>query len=390
VLPLDPRRIRLVLVDTLAGILITAAYVGFARLDGSDGSPVFTGPVWLGWAVAVTVGLPVAARRLWPLPVLAAVVTASTAATLLDVTREPYTATALVLYAVGLLLPRRRSVAALAATLLVSAVGLYVGEVVVTPAGTAADATLLIAVVSSVAGGGWAAGAGMRYRHSKADRAARRDKERETRQIQTEERLRIAREMHDIVSHHLSLIAVQAGIANHVAVQHPAEARAALHVIEKASRGALTEMRSMLGVLRFSPGEPAAARDPLPGIAGLSDLADRATAAGVAVDLDVTAAGTPSGGVQLAVYRIVQEALTNVVRYAAPARCTVRVVADERAVIVEVLDDGARPAPASTGHGLVGMRERVTMFGGEFSAGPRPEGGFAVTARLPYETKEEA
>ncbi|MCW6008963.1 sensor histidine kinase [Micromonospora sp. CPCC 205371] len=389
--PLDPRRTRLVLADTLAGALITAAYVGFTHFDGSDGSPVFTGPAWLGWVVAAAVGLPVAVRRVWPRAVLAMVVTASTAATLLDLTREPYTATALALYAVGLLEPARRSAQAVAAALLMSASGLYVGEAVVTPAGTAVDALLLIGLVALVTGGGWAAGTGMRYRRANAEQAAQREKERDKRQIQAEERLRIAREMHDIVSHHLSLIAVQAGIANHVAEQHPAEAREALRVIETASRGALTEMRGMLGVLRFDPVEPAASRNPVPGLAGLPDLAERATTAGVAVDLDVTTAGTLPAGVQLAAYRIVQEGLTNAVKHAAPARCTVRVVADERVVTVQVTDDGERSgASKSGGHGLIGMRERVAMFGGELTAGPGPAGGFAVSARLPYQGQEQA
>jgi signal transduction histidine kinase len=196
--------------------------------------------------------------------------------------------------------------------------------------------------------------------------------------------------MHDIVSHHLSLIAVQAGIANHVAEQRPVEARESLRVIEKASRGALIEMRAMLGVLRFPAPEPAA-RDPLPGLGGLADLAERTTATGVTVELDVSVAGAPPAGVQLAAYRIVQEALTNVVKHAAPAHCTVRVAAREREVTVDVINDNARPSGHEHdggGHGLAGMRERVAMFGGELTAGPVSGGGFAVSARLPYQTEE--
>jgi signal transduction histidine kinase len=328
--------------------------------------------------------------------VLAVVLAASTTATLLDLTREPYAAIALALYTVGLLEPPRRAIGALLIALLVSAVGLYVGEAVVTASGTAVEALPLIVLACLVAGAAWLAGAGMRTWRVRAEQAAQRRRERDKRQVQAEERLRIAREMHDIVSHHLSMIAVQAGIANHVAEQHPAEARESLRVIEKASRGALTEMRTMLGVLRSAPAGAAATRDPLPGLTGLSDLAERATTAGVSVDLDVSIVGAPPAGVQLATYRIVQEALTNVVKHAAPARCTVRVVAGERAVSVEVTDNGVRSNGNSTGarndhgHGLVGMRERVAMFGGDFTAGPAPAGGFSVSAQLPYQAEERS
>jgi signal transduction histidine kinase len=163
------------------------------------------------------------------------------------------------------------------------------------------------------------------------------------------------------------------------------EAREALRSIEQTSRGALLEMRSMLGVLRSAAAEPLP-RQPVPDLAELRELADRAIAAGVAVDLDVTGSGNPPAGVTLAVYRIVQEALTNVVKHAAPARCAVRV--EIGAESVHVIDDGTRLAGTGGGHGLVGMRERVTMYDGEFAAGPRPTGGFAITARLPYEKGE--
>ncbi|MGW0431499.1 sensor histidine kinase [Micromonospora sp. NPDC003197] len=390
-LPINLRRAGLLLVDLVAGVLITAAYLTFAEFDGTDGLPLFTGPSWLGWLLAAAVGLPVAVRRFRPRMVLGVVVTASTTATLLDLTREPYVAVALALYLVALREPPRRSMLVLGATLLVSTVGVYLGEAVITPSGSVADAMLLIGLVWLVVAVGGAAGAVVRHRRARADQAAQRERERDKQQIQAAERLRIAREMHDIVSHHLSLIAVRAGIANHVAEEHPAEAREALRVIETTSRGALTEMRGMLGVLRVDPVESAAVRDPAPGLAGLPELADRATAAGVTVDLNVTTIGTPPPGAQLAMYRIVQEALTNVVTHAAPAHCTVRVVADHQAMTVNVTDDGVRPARTSSGgHGLIGMRERVTMYGGDFTAGPRPGNGFTVSARIPYLSRENA
>ena len=165
------------------------------------------------------------------------------------------------------------------------------------------------------------------------------------------------------------------------------EAQDALRVIESASRTALAEMRHLLGVLRSDVDGVELA--PVPGVAGLPALADRAEQAGVPVELDVRCAERLPDGVALSVYRIVQEALTNVVRHAAPTRCRVSVVAEAGEVRVEVTDDGPgtrTPAPERhAGHGLIGMRERVLMYGGSLHAGPRPEGGFGVSARIPYE-----
>ncbi|MFF2197874.1 sensor histidine kinase, partial [Streptomyces sp. NPDC058157] len=235
-----------------------------------------------------------------------------------------------------------------------------------------------------VLGVSWAAGLAVRARRAReADREAFR-----TERAIAEERLRIARELHDIVSHSLSLIAVKAGVAGHVAPHHPEEAVDALRVIERTSRSAMTEMRRTLGVLRAG-----APLGPAPGVDALPELAEQARRAGVAVDLDVRVpdGGLPAG-VALAVHRIVQESLTNAVKHAAPARCRVTVEADTREVRIDVEDDGGRGGgdpgarSPSGGHGLVGMRERAVMYGGTFRAGRRPEGGFAVSARLPQDT----
>jgi signal transduction histidine kinase len=170
------------------------------------------------------------------------------------------------------------------------------------------------------------------------------------------------------------------------AAERPDEAQDALRVIESTSRTALAEMRQMLGVLRS--GVDAAQLAPAPGLTGLQTLISRAEPAGVTVDLDVRGTDRLPEGVALSVYRIVQEALTNVVRHAAPARCRVSVVLGRGEVHVEVTDDGpgtrVLPPDRRAGHGLIGMRERVLMYGGSFHAGPRPEGGFGVSARLPY------
>jgi signal transduction histidine kinase len=205
----------------------------------------------------------------------------------------------------------------------------------------------------------------------------------------TEERLRLARELHDVVAHSISVIAVQSGVGAHVAHTQPEEAAKALAAIEATSRAALTELRRLLGVLR-QEGEPQGSLAPVPGLADLDALLAEVAKAGLAVKLQVE--GTPSqlpAGVDLSAYRIVQEALTNVVKHAGPARAQVVVGYRDHEVTVEVSDDGrgvtapTGDGPARVGHGLIGMRERVQAFGGDLQVGPRPGGGFRVAARLP-------
>ncbi|WP_067833261.1 sensor histidine kinase, partial [Actinomadura kijaniata] len=229
-------------------------------------------------------------------------------------------------------------------------------------------------------GGGWLVG---HLLWRRAWNAACLEEQR-TRRILADERLRIARELHDVVTHGMGLIAVKSGVANHIAETRPEEAREALRVIETTSRDALAEMRRLLEVLRH---DPAPGTGPVQaGVGGLEDLAEHVRAAGVEVDLAVSGGYGLPEALQLTVYRIVQEALTNVVKHAAPTRCRATVDVSPRRVSIQVVDDGAaRPAPrpGPGGHGLVGMRERVAMYGGSFSAGPRPGGGFAVTATLP-------
>jgi signal transduction histidine kinase len=371
--------------DLVAALALTAAYVTTAGLPGAEGQPTYDGPAWLAWLVAAGVGMPVAVRRRLPVAVLGTVVVALTAATLLDITREPYVAAGLAAYLVGLAEPTRRSVAALAVTLPVAVGGVYVGEAVHTPSGSPEDAVGIATLVLLVVGGSWAAGRIVRGRRAAAEREVRRQAERAL----DEQRLQIARDLHDIVSHNLSLIAVRAGVAAHVADADPQEARAALHAIEETSRAALTEMRRTLGVLRTGD----APLGPAPGIGDLGRLADDARQAGVDVELEVHGAGSLTEGDQLTVYRVVQEGLTNAVRHAGPTSCRVSVVVGGGELRVEVVDDGPvagapgseptrTPAP-SGGHGLNGIRERARLYGGSVEAGPRPDGGFAVRARLP-------
>jgi signal transduction histidine kinase len=192
-----------------------------------------------------------------------------------------------------------------------------------------------------------------------------------------------------VVAHSISVIAVQSGVGAHVAHAQPEEAAKALAAIEATSRAALTELRRLLGVLR-QEGEPQGSLVPVPGLGDLDALLAEVARAGLAVRLRVE--GTPSplpAGVDLSAYRIVQEALTNVVKHAGPARAQVTIGYHDQDVTVEVTDDGRGVvAPtgdgrAAVGHGLIGMRERVAVFGGDLEVGPRPGGGFRVAVRLP-------
>jgi signal transduction histidine kinase len=242
--------------------------------------------------------------------------------------------------------------------------------------------------------GAWVLGQGVRQRRLHAaelqDRAERLEREREekARQAVTQERLRIARELHDVVAHSLSVIGVQAGAARLVldADPDPARAREAVAAIEVTANRAMTEMRRALGILRDSE-RPGAALAPLPGLDQLPALLDQVRAAGLPVRLTVEGVPRPlATSVDLSLYRIVQEALTNALKHARATSAEVRVCYGADDVTVEVGDDGRGPSPAAAGGqgaGTIGMRERVALFGGELRVGPRPEGGYAVRARLP-------
>ncbi|MEU0688786.1 sensor histidine kinase [Streptomyces uncialis] len=384
---------HLLALDVCAAAVVTAGYVALADQDGSDGLPGFSGPWWLGLLVAVCVGAPLAVRRLWPVPVLAVVLGASAAATLLDITRDPYVSTALAVYVVALAEPVRRASVALALTLVVAAAVVIAGEAAVTPSGPWPEAVGTAMFVWLLVGAAWSAGRVVRGRRARAARTVRRLAQ----EALSEERLRIARELHDIVSHSLSVIVVKASVADHVAEERPEETRDAIRAIERTGREALTEMRRALGVLRGEhdgrrTGEPGpTGTAPPPGLDDLPALVRRTERAGVRTALRTRSAVGVPAGTALAVYRIVQEALTNVVKHAGDGTsCRVTVTVGSRGdVSVEVVDDGAgHPAVSGRaepggGHGLVGMRERVTLYGGTLAAGPRPGGGFAVSARLP-------
>ena len=228
------------------------------------------------------------------------------------------------------------------------------------------------------------------------ERAARAERERDerARSAVQEERTRIAREMHDIVAHSVSVMVVQAGAARRMVTRDPAAAVVAAGEVEETGRAALRDMRRVIGVLRADGDAPAdeprppATLGPQPGLGDVATLVSTCRDAGldVRVRIDGVVRPLPSG-VELAAYRIIQEALTNTMKHAGPARAEVHVAYLADALTIVVADDGrgAGFESDSIGHGLPGMRERVTVYGGDIDAGPHPGGGFRVRARLPLD-----
>jgi signal transduction histidine kinase len=338
-------------------------------------------PTWVVVLFLVLAGLPVVLRRFWPVSAFRGGLVAGAVSILLGGQWAVALDIGLALYVVIAEQPRRQGIQHLVMALVLT---LLTPLVSVGP-DTVGEIGFSWAVLIACA----ATGVAVQERRGRVEANMMRRE----RQAVAEERLRIARELHDVVAHSMSLITVKAAVANHVAGQHPEEARDALRVIEAASRDGLAELRRMLGVLR-SEEEPTGELTPAPAIGDLAGLVERAASAGVTVSLDVRGADALPEAVGLTVYRIVQEAVTNVVKHAAPANCAVTVQVADGRVRVDVADDGAARQPevanAITGHGLIGMRERVMTYAGRFNAGPRPGGGFAVTATLPFERTAES
>ncbi|MEV0151692.1 MULTISPECIES: sensor histidine kinase [unclassified Nonomuraea] len=378
-----------------ATAVIVALIIRYAIVDPPGPSSWW--PAWSAWPVAVVVSLPVAVRRRRPRAVLALACAAGVLATVAGAVAAgaiwlTFVPTVLVLYLVASTTSVAWSAAGLAACAfgVVTAVLIFYERVFpgLEPAAGPSEVPpawpVEIGVISVLLAAAWAVGTVVRWKRDTTARLVRHLAEAAV----TDERRRIARELHDVIGHSLSLIAVKATVANHVADARPHEARAALAVIEQTSRSTLTEIHRVLGLLR-SDGDPGEAHLPVPGMADLPELAAHARSAGVEVDLTVRQEAELPPAVAMSVYRIVQQALTNVVTHAAPTRCSVTVDVDGREAAIEVVDDGPRhgrpPRAGHGGHGLIGMRERAKMYGGTFSAGRRPEGGFRVTARLPYD-----
>jgi signal transduction histidine kinase len=350
------------------------------------------------YALVVFAGLALIFRRRWPVPVLAVVVALVAAyAGAGYVPGAALSAVYIGLYTVAAIEPRQVSFAAGVISMGVLFVASGAGGPFGWLGGT--NTVMLACSVAAVALGLAVAGRRQVFTAmvERAERAER-DREAEARRMVDAERLRIARELHDVVAHSMSMINVQAGVAAHVMSTQPEQAAKALTAIKVASREALRELRAILNVLR-QVDEDGSGRVPAPTLAQLDALADATTQAGLPTTVSVSGFREElAPTVELATYRIVQESLTNVLRHAGPdAHATVEVVIADRELAVRVDDDGhglasAERAPREpydgTGAGLAGMRERAAAFGGTLEAGPRPGGGWRVRALLPLPEAE--
>jgi signal transduction histidine kinase len=346
----------------------------------------------LGFVLCLCIGVPILFRRSYPLQTFVAVCVIGLAQVLFTQTAAMSDlAVPAALYALAAYRGRKFSVAALGLCML-GALAAMLRWVHPDHPQPWTDAVIIYCVLCAPVVIGWVLGDSMRYRRAYyfdlEDKARRLERERDQ-QAQigaAAERARIARELHDVVAHHVSVMVVQAEGASYALETSPEAARRALGTIAGTGRTALAEMRRLLGVLRSEAG--AADRAPQPGVDQLEDLLEQVRASGLTVDFTVEGVPVPlPQGMELAAYRIVQESLTNTRKHGGPrVSATVALHYGEDELRMLVSDDG-RGAGALTdgqGNGLVGMRERVAIYGGSVEAGPRPEGGYKVVAVLPY------
>ncbi len=348
--------------------------------------------VWLFVPLAFITGAALYWRRRYPLHVFALQGLIVVVMMAIDIDDPLPGAVVLGTYSLAAFTPERR----LSVTYFTGFVLAVLATVVITSPSYVPD-TLLIALVL---GGAWVIGDSLRtrrqYQDSVLDRAERAEELRDSlaHQAVAEERTRIARDLHDVVAHSMSLMVVQAGVARRVAATDPQASMAALEAIETVGRNSLGEMRRILGVLRGE--DDANTLAPQPDIAAIKTLVDEFRSAGLPIT--VTMAGTPrslSPSVELTAYRIVQESLTNTLKHAGPSAATVIIDFDDDTLHIEVEDDGRGVStfPATntgTQKGHVGMRERVAAFGGSFTVGPRPDRGYHVAATLPLDGTDTA
>jgi len=378
------------------GLAIAAAGLTALVAWGPRGQigTVIVGPAWLRAVFPLLLGAPLAWRRRAPLLMWGALWAAITLQALLTLKATAGLELMFPLfvggYSVGAYSRLRRALAGLAIMAPGALAYVLTSHGIMNPypylsiphsaALTGQSRTASVFFVGQILGC-WLLGVYVRARREAAALAGRNAAlERRAEQAVAAERARIARELHDIVAHHISVVVLQAAGAR--ASGRPADG--ALKKIERSGREALTEMRRLLAVLREPRDEHG--RYPQPGVGQLPALADSVRAAGLTVDLVVDGDhGALPAAVDVSAYRIVQEALTNVLKHAGPAHAEVAVGCADGAVTIEVTDDGpgVTAAAGSGGQGLTGMRERVSIFGGELRAGPRPGGGYAVRARLP-------
>jgi signal transduction histidine kinase len=377
------RQVHWIAVDCAAAVVLAVLVISHAAAQ----RPQAGVPGWAAIAASAVTALLIAVRRIRPAAVYAAVLAANTLVTVAGVSGNPGVTVALALYAVAVTQPPSRSLAALGTALALTLPAQAYPGLTSHPAPSRLVLEYAMTVTAVIIAASWVIGAMQRRyaAHSAAQHA---------RTAVTDERLRLARELHDIISNSMALITAKAAVTNYLIDSRPDDARAALAMIEETGRDALTEMRRLLGILRgggspqpsAATGQAGACYTSVPGLAGVQALAVQATAAGVPTTVDIRGEKDLPEAMALSIYRIVQEAVTNVIKHAGPARCAVQVDLTGDDVIVDITDDGyprLAPADQAGGHGLIGMRERVSLFDGEFTAGYRPEGGFRVTARLP-------
>lgn len=364
----------------LAGVVIGTAMLGLTSTEPGE-----AGRSSLGWLLGVAVGLPLLARRRVPEAVVIAItgVAVFQAAVLGELPGfAAFLALLIGAYSVGASAGLARGLGAMALAL----AGVLIAGAVSEPLSVEG-----VIIPFVYLGAAWGLGRVVRARTSRADqmaqeaeRLAREQVDREYAAV-SEERARISRELHDVVAHAVTTMVLQAGAAQAELDQGQERARVRLTSIEASGRQALDELRRVLAVTR----DDAAGRvsEPMPTLAQLPALVESTSALGTPVSLANEVTSDLPPGLSLSAYRIVQEALTNVLKHSSATRAWVRIAEDTEAVIVEVRDDGRpgdRPRAAGAGRGLIGMRERAAMFGGSVEAGIDPErGGFLVRARLP-------
>jgi signal transduction histidine kinase len=379
---IDPRVLDLVVAILLLAFMITGL-AGREPIHGQRATDIGA------YLLAFGINLPFVGHRRYPLIAVGVTLVSLLCYAALDYAVYPGLGVFVLLFGVTLHSPRRTSLIAFVACLVV-----FIVSLALQPSGVATTATWIATLLLTAVA--WLAADNLRTRRQRwsalRERALRLETEREVeaRRAVESERLRIARELHDVVAHSMSVIAVQSAVGHHVIDTNPEEARRALAAVETTSRAALVELRRMLGVLREDDDPGAAKLMPAPSLADLPRLVAGVREAGLAVDLDIQ--GAPANiplGVDSSTYRLIQEALTNVLKHGGSnAMVTVRRTASD--LSIEVVDDGGRSPEMNaltadgSGHGIIGMRERVAVFGGEFTAGQRPGGGYRVTARIPY------
>jgi signal transduction histidine kinase len=356
------------------GVLALVLLLPAATTAGENAEPE---PLWLFVAFLLLQTPPLAVRRYWPRAVLAVTLGSALGTNLLTDSSAIPAGVVVALYTVSAHCDRRTAVRA----------GLATGTLLIPTLLLVGGAAYAVPVAALLAIG-WVLGDNLRtrraYLREVEDKAERLEREREenARRAAAEEQARIARELHDVIAHNVSVMVVQAAAAGDVFDSQPAKAREALASIEHTGREALTELRRLLGAVRTDDGKV-----PQPGLGRLPALLDQVRAAGLAVDL--TTEGEQRQlplGVDLSAYRIVQEALTNTLKHANARRAEVVLRYADDELAIDVTDDGRGPTTnGDQGHGLIGMRERVSLYDGELTAGPRAEGGFKVSARFPIE-----